>query len=240
MRMQGLVPSSSSSQRHVIAYMWPVTDGARFERFELLVDPSEVVDAALAVLGEPARTDGTTDVLVCSHGRRDRCCGSLGTSLAQELISDPRPLGEQVRVWRTSHTGGHRFAATAIVLPHGTAWAFCDAELLERVAQREGPIESLLWRYRGCSGLSSPAVQVLERAVLNEMGWPLFDMSRRGNELGQDRVEFVVDDVVRGHSVVWEATVRVAREVLIPDCGLPIELAEKTEPLFVLDDLRLC
>ncbi len=238
MRLQGLVPSSRSGQRHVIAYMWPATEGHRFERTELLVNPDEVVDAALAILGEPARADEVADVLVCSHGRRDRCCGSLGTSLAQELMSDARPLGKDVRVWRTSHTGGHRFAATAIVLPQGTAWAFCDEDLLERVAQRKGPIDGLLARYRGCSGLSSPAVQVLERAVLREIGWPLFDMSRHGTELGDDRVELVVDDIVDGRAV-WEATVRVAAQVQVPDCGLPIALANKTEPQFVLDDLRL-
>jgi hypothetical protein len=238
MRLQGLVPSSAASQRHVIAYVWPDADGARFERIELVVDPDEVVDAALSILGEPARADETTDLLVCSHGRRDRCCGSLGTSLAQELMADPRPLGERVRVWRTSHTGGHRFAATAIVLPQGSAWAFCDADLLGQVCESKGPLEGLLWRYRGCSGMSSPAVQVLERAVLNAVGWPLFDMSRRGTELGHDRVELVVDDMVGGRSV-WEATVRVAREVLVPDCGSPIELAKKTEPEFVLEDLRV-
>jgi len=238
MRLQGLVPASSTRQRHVIAYVWPAIDGARFERIELFVDPGEVVDAALAILGEPVRNDEMADVLVCSHGRRDRCCGSLGTSLAQELLSDPRPLGKDVRVWRTSHTGGHRFAPTAIVFPQGTAWAFCDEDLLDRVAQRRGPIKDLLRRYRGCSGLSSPVVQVLERAVLSEIGWPLFDMSRRGKELGEDRVELVVDHPVGGRAV-WEAAVRVSGLVQIPDCGVPIELAKKTEPQFALDDLHL-
>jgi len=223
----------------VIAYIWPAAGGARFERIELLVDADEVADAALAILGEPTCTDEKADVLVCSHGRRDRCCGSLGTSLARELMSESRPLGKDARVWRTSHTGGHRFAATAIVLPQGTAWAFCDAELLERVVHRRGPIDDLLRRYRGCSGLSSPVVQVLERAVLSETGWQLFDTCRRGSELGGDRVELAVEDVGGGGRTVWEAVVRVAREVQIPDCGFPLELAKKTEPQFVVEDMRL-
>ena len=152
MRLQGLVPTTTTGPRHVIAYRWPEGIGARFERTELLVAPSEVVSAALAILEEPASSDEVTDVLVCTHGRRDRCCGSLGTALAQELLSVPAPFGEGVRVWRTSHTGGHRFAATAIVLPEGTAWAFCDRLALERVVRRAGSLEDLLARYRGCGG----------------------------------------------------------------------------------------
>ena len=48
-------------------------------------------------------------LLVCTHGGRDRCCGSDGTRLFQALFPPPG-----VRVWRTSHTAGHRFAPTAI------------------------------------------------------------------------------------------------------------------------------
>ena len=135
-----------------------------------------------------------TDVLVCTHGRRDRCCGSLGTALAQELLADPGQLGEGVRVWRTSHTGGHRFAATAVVLPQGTAWAFCDTEALVRIVHRRGryPISC---RVTGAvRGWPLAAVQALERAVLGEVGWPLLAMTRRGAELGDGRTELVVED----------------------------------------------
>jgi len=236
-RLQGLVPSSPSGPRHVIAYTWPEGGGARFERAELLVDPKDVVSAAIAVLGEPARPDELTDVLVCSHGSRDRCCGSLGTALAQELLADPRPLGEDVRVWRTSHTGGHRFAATAIVLPQGTAWAFCDVAALERIVQESGPLDDLLPRYRGCWGMGSPEAQALERAVLAEVGWSLLDMPRWSADLGGGRAGLVVEGP-DGQRTLWDAVVRVDREVLIPDCGSSIELATKTDPQLVVEDLR--
>ena len=48
------------------------------------------------------------------------------------------------------------------------------------IVARDGPLDDLLPRYRGCSGLSSPAVQALERAVFAELGWSLFDMARSG------------------------------------------------------------
>jgi hypothetical protein len=120
-----------------------------------------------------------------------------------------------VRVWRTSHTGGHRFAPTAVVLPQGTAWAFCDRAALARIAQRNGPMDDLLPRYRGCSGMRSQAIQALERAVLSEVGWRLLDMARWGADLGGDRIELVVEDS-SGERAVWEAHVRDA-----PRAGLP-------------------
>ncbi len=237
MRLQGLVPVSADGPRHVIAYRWPADGGARFERTELTVAPEEVIAAALAVFGEPPSATEITDVLVCTHGRRDRCCGSLGTALAQELSAGPLQLGEDVRVWRTSHTGGHRFAPTAVVLPQGTLWAFCDRAALARIVRGKGPLDDLLPRYRGCAGMVSPAVQALERAVLEKVGWPLFTMTRRGAQLEDDRAELVVEDL-SGEPVVWEAVVRVDREVPAPSCGSAIELATKTEPQFVVEYLR--
>lgn len=238
MRFQALVPTSESGPRHVVAYRWPASGGARFWRTELAVEPGELAAACLAVLDVPAAESGGTDVLVCTHGRRDRCCGSLGTALAQELLGDARPLGQDVRVWRTSHTGGHRFAPTAVVLPQGTAWAFCDAATLARIVRGDGLMDDLLPRYRGCAGLVSPAVQALERAVLAVVGWPLFEMARQGSELGDDRTELVVEDPTAGR-VVWEAVVRVAGTIQLPGCGLAREAATKPEPQLVVEGLRL-
>ena len=237
MRLQGLVPVSAGEPSRVIAYRWPPAGGASFERRELAVGPGEVVAAALEILAAPPSSGAVTDVLVCTHGRRDRCCGSLGTALARELLADPGQLGEGVRVWRTSHTGGHRFAATAVVLPQGTAWAFCDAEALVRIVHRRGPLSDLLPRYRGCAGMATPAVQALERAVFGEVGWPLLGMTRWGAELGGGRTELVVEDP-GGSRVVWEAVISVGREVPAPSCGLAIELATKTEPQLVVAHLR--
>jgi len=237
MRLQGLVPNTTDGPRHVVAYRWPPAGGARFERAELVVEPADVVAAALGILGEAQVSDETVDVLVCTHGRRDRCCGSLGTVLANELQADPTELGRHVRVWRTSHTGGHRFAPTAVVLPQGTAWAFCDKAALGRIVLREGRIDDLLPRYRGCGGLSSPAVQALERAVFSELGWSLFDMARAGAGTAGGRTELLVEDR-DGHQAVWEATVRITEALPVPECGRPIELSQKTEPQLVVEELR--
>jgi hypothetical protein len=234
MRFQGLVPASPDGHNRVICYRWR-GNGPAFERAELAVDQSEVIAAALAVFDEPPRKDRTVDVLVCTHGRRDRCCGSLGIALASEISAD-RLASQGVRVWRTSHTGGHRFAPTAIVLPEGTAWAFCDRDLLSRIVRRDGPIGEVLARYRGCAGMASPAVQALERAVLGKVGWSLFDMARHGEDLGDDGAVLFVEEP-GGARLVFEATVR-AETTPMPDCGVPVELATKTECQWVVEGLK--
>ncbi len=59
----------------------------------------------------------------------------------------------EVRLWRTSHTGGHRFAPTALVLPSATLWAWADVDLLDRVVGAHGPLSEVVGRYRGCATL---------------------------------------------------------------------------------------
>jgi hypothetical protein len=62
----------------------------------------------------PGEEMGHPMVLVCVHGRRDRCCAEKGRAVVNRLVEEmPEHL------WETSHLGGHRFAATAAILPAG-------------------------------------------------------------------------------------------------------------------------
>lgn len=56
-------------------------------------------------------------VLVCTHGRRDRCCALLGLPILNRL---QEALG--TAVWQTTHLGGHRFAPTVLSLPAGLSY----------------------------------------------------------------------------------------------------------------------
>jgi hypothetical protein len=57
-------------------------------------------------------------VLVCTHGRRDRCCARYGLVIFDEMIAAAAHTGQAVRIWQCSHVGGHRFAANVAVFPH--------------------------------------------------------------------------------------------------------------------------
>ena len=126
-----------------------------------------------------ARDSDETHVFVCTHGMRDCRCGVAGTEVAGELRRqvqehnaesqhrNHRPA-RRVRVLHTSHVGGHKWAANALVYPHGDWYGnlrVTDAPLLLRAAL--APSSSrydlhdlrerlVLWpRWRGRLGMSA-------------------------------------------------------------------------------------
>ncbi|HUE59425.1 MAG TPA: sucrase ferredoxin [Acidimicrobiales bacterium] len=246
LRVQGSVPSEDG-RRRVALYLRE--EGRRFRRFSgsaVEVDERGVRSSVEALLaGEGAPVVGR-ELLVCTHGRRDICCGSLGTELHGLLAASPLP--HDVHLARTSHTGGHRFAPTFILLPEGTVWAFADVDLVLRVLSRKGGLPGAAKaadHYRGCAGLAGPRAQVLEREVLREVGWDLLSSARSGYETGDGLVRLEVEmggageGAVAGGSVeVWEAAVVPGRTLPVPDCGRPIEEAKKSETEWEVRDLR--
>ena len=112
------------------------------------------------------------DVLVCTHGTRDRCCATFGYPVYNRLRrAFERDPADASRVWRVSHIGGHRFAPTLIDLPDGRSWGHLDAEAVDRLAQRDGSLPDLGRHYRGWAALSSAPKMIAERAVFEREGW---------------------------------------------------------------------
>lgn len=242
LRVQAVVPDTGL--RRVVAHIGSRSEGNRFSGFvrrEAVVVGGDLRAAVAAALDEPGSGAGATDrdgrdLLVCTHGKRDVCCGSLGTDLAVRTRALDLPDG--VRRWRTSHTGGHRFAPTLVVLPEATAWAFADLDLVSRVLWRRGAAADVADRYRGCAGLRGPRVQALEREVLRIIGWDLFDRPRAGQELGDGLVEMQVDNP-DGTTDRWRAAVTPGRILPVPDCMHPIGEAKKSETEWVVRDFSL-
>lgn len=85
--------------------------------------------------------------LVCTHGRRDACCGRLGSQLARALAAGGYP------VWESTHVGGHRFAPNFVILPHGLYYGPVDAEgaVAAIEAHRSGVISAQ--GFRGRAGI---------------------------------------------------------------------------------------
>ncbi|WP_275560871.1 sucrase ferredoxin [Streptomyces sp. 5-6(2022)] len=86
-------------------------------------------------------------VLVCTNGKRDRCCALLGRPLAGELAAS----GVH-GTWEITHIGGHRFSPTLVVLPHGYAYGRATAQGVKDVieALRHGRVVT-----DGCRGRST-------------------------------------------------------------------------------------
>ncbi len=179
-----------------------------------LDDPAELLDldldaAAHGRHGDWGRSAAGPLLLVCTNGRRDRCCAMWGRALLAD-IGEP-PAGS---IWETSHTGGHRFSPTGVLLPSGYTYGRLDGAnaraALSAAAAGEVVIE-------GCRGRSSwsGAGQAAELAVRQNTGEREADSLRVGASEG-DGVEVLHRDGRR-----WVVTVR--RQELDPprrtSCG---------------------
>jgi hypothetical protein len=236
-RVQAIVPTSGRSGSRVVLYRWD-PDRGRFDGIEADAQGDPAATALSLLAGEAptgSREIAGTDLLICGHGRRDRCCGSMGTALSMEASETGR-LATDVRVWRTSHTGGHRFAPTAIVLPEGTCWGYLDATALAGIVSRSEPVRSYVHQYRGCTGLSSPAVQAVERAVLGEIGWDLLDRPRSGKEAGDGTVTLAVG--MGEERRTWRGRVVVKRTLPVPNCGVAFSNNDKTDDELAVTELH--
>ncbi len=107
-------------------------------------------------------------VLVCTHGRRDRCCALKGAALYRAL--EDRAPGA---VWQSSHLGGHRFAPTVAVLPDGHYYGRLGVDEAEAfmTAVRERRL-ARLDRLRGRAGraLEVQAAEHFLREATGETG----------------------------------------------------------------------
>ncbi len=104
-------------------------------------------------------------VLVCAHGRRDRCCARLGPPVFSALESHVAPA----QLWQSSHLGGHRFAPNVLVLPAGVQLGRVPVERASGVAELLGHGRIPLDLYRGRT-IYAPPVQAAEICVREATG----------------------------------------------------------------------
>jgi hypothetical protein len=117
-----------------------------------------------AALGGRPHT-GDPLALVCTNGKRDRCCALLGRPLAAELAAS----GVQ-GVWEVTHLGGHRFAPTVLVLPYGYAYGRAEAHIVKDALHGAHEGRVLVEECRGRSTWERPgqAAELAVRAVAGE------------------------------------------------------------------------
>ncbi|MFJ4832688.1 sucrase ferredoxin [Streptomyces sp. NPDC088747] len=123
-----------------------------------ICDPEQLLDLDFTALGkgDPHTFDaslgggphtGDPLALVCTNGKRDRCCALLGRPLAAELAASGVD-----GAWEVTHLGGHRFSPTLLVLPYGYAYGRAEAHAVKEILQgvREGRVVT-----EGCRGNSA-------------------------------------------------------------------------------------
>jgi hypothetical protein len=100
--------------------------------------------------------------LVCTHGRRDKCCAKFGFPVYNALRDF---AGDSV--WQSSHVGGDRFAANILCFPHGLFYAHADERAARNIVAeyRARRVVNNKFRGRACY---SHVVQAAEFFVRSE------------------------------------------------------------------------
>lgn len=165
--------------------------------------------------------DAPRTLLVCTQGSHDICCGDQGVTFA-DAVEVGRP---DVELFRVSHTGGHRFAPTAMTLPDGRMWAWLTPASLDSILDRSMEPAAAAAACRGWWGTPTGPRQVAERAVFAERGFVVDDVARTVH----------TEEIEGGHRVTVAladepaqvVVVRPGREVATIACespgGLPIK-----------------
>lgn len=160
---------ASSSRRVFVAHGRP---GATWLLAGSVTDPRHLLDldwAAVAAGDQdavsaslPGLTTTLPQLLVCTNGARDACCARLGRPVAAAAASRFPD-----RVWEVTHTSGHRFAPTTVLLPSGVLHGrvLDAAPLLE--AESAGRLVLDGYRGRSCWSVEG---QVAEAHVRERLG----------------------------------------------------------------------
>jgi hypothetical protein len=142
-------------------------------------DPAELLDLDLtaAVPGPASVADPQRLALVCTNGKRDQCCALRGRPVAAAIAG-----ATDWDTWECSHLGGHRFAATIMLLPTGDMFGWLDQRSAVTALERFDAGQLLLSHYRGRSGQPMPA-----QAALHTMAALLGDSRRNALRIADMR-----------------------------------------------------
>ncbi|MEV7782640.1 sucrase ferredoxin [Kitasatospora sp. NPDC088351] len=186
----------------IVAHTVP---GRGWVRRATVADPAELLGLDFGALGAGDHGGfGTAHVggpvaLVCTNGRRDRCCALLGRPLAAELAA-----AGHSEVWEVTHLGGHRFSPTMLVLPYGYAYGRLTPESAKEVLAATASGHMVPEWSRGCSGWDRPG-QAADHAVRLATGETRVDaLTLAQSPAGEGR--WLVD-VVHEDGRAWEVEV---------------------------------
>jgi len=162
------------------------------ERFELSAyddllkfDPAELAAGASPAVGFVQRDAPL--YLVCTHGKRDKCCAKFGYALYKTLRGGEAEGDVGGRIWQSSHVGGDRFAANLVCFPHGLFYAHVSEDGGRRIVEEYERRQLTLEGYRGRACYSYP-VQAAEFFIRTETKLSALDALRyRRHERTGDR-----------------------------------------------------
>ncbi|GAA2147565.1 sucrase ferredoxin [Kitasatospora kazusensis] len=220
-RRPGRHPDAGPDGHHevIVAHTAP---GRSWVRRHRVADPAELLAVDFAALGAGEHGGlgtahpGGPIALVCTNGRRDRCCALLGRPLAAELAAAGH--GE---VWEVTHLGGHRFSPTMLVLPYGYAYGRLTGTSAKEVlaATATGRTVPEWSRGRSCWERPGQAAEQAVRLLTGETGAEALTLTQQ--PAGEGRWSVTVRHT---DGRTWEVEVaQTPSEPARPEsCGKPV------------------
>lgn len=144
-----------------------LADPGRLSRLDADMLRRGDADAIRKALPE-LRSSPAPVLMICANSKRDICCSVRGRPVAVEAA-----LERPGQVWECSHTGGHRFAPTGVLLPYGQTFGrlsgTSSVAVVDAARRGEVPTELLGPTYdRGRSHLAAPG-QAAESMVRQQI-----------------------------------------------------------------------
>ena len=87
------------------------------------------------------------------------------------------PKFGSLRVWQSSHIGGHKFAPNIIDFPSGRNWVRLTEQEAEVVVNSKGSTDFLTNCYRGNLAYKNRFEQIVERELFSLYGWEWINKS---------------------------------------------------------------
>lgn len=189
------------SHRHRL-YLMPENRGFEVEREALPAFLAAFDNGESLARWETEAPSGAL-LLCCTHGKKDKCCAKFGFAAYKALAAAVDAHELPFEVWESSHLGGCRLAASAILFPALRKYGrITEADALP-LLEAEARGRPYLPCYRG-DGHLSPVQQCAQHAAL---GWlearERVAMPRLATEEGDDEARRLTFD--------WQDGIRAGR-----------------------------
>ena len=207
----------------------------RMHRFELKTYKDILTLDFSAIVDDAAIYSGNRYLkpvfLVCTHGKRDRCCAKYGLPLYENLSN----LAPET-TWQSSHVGGHRFAPNVIYLPSGIYYGRFTGEEAGRLAASANAGKILIDHYRG-RACYPPEVQAAEFYLRSQTGidadnaYHLIETSSTQKDIW--KVAFKTNT---GSINLVQISTELSEYAIIEGCNLPEK--RNPQPIYHLMDIK--
>ena len=243
---------TKENHRRILFYSRPYDLFSKYNKLEFVAPDDQIGDLVQSILCSRDNlykfdmylqdTHQIRDLFVCTHGSRDVCCGSLGYPIFEILKNRYAcEVDASLRVWRTSHTGGHRLAPNIIDMPEGRYWCRIGPDSLETLINRDLSPSVIRSHYRGWAGIKTPVEQVAEREILIREGWEWTGFLKNSRVISEtnDKTNVVQIDFMNPGTdrlVSYQAIVCVQGSVIKANCMMP-SIGAETIPQYTVSNL---